>query len=103
MQAEATESSPMKVVVKDLDDLRAVFRETIQRHADRVDEEVLAIQRTVKTLAESSQVTSAQMRDLRDMMTLLRNTDFKPEKGRRKDLKKIDDLVGDLRMLTEQW
>lgn len=93
----------MKVVVKDLDDLRAVFRETIQRHADRVDEEVLAIQRTVKTLAESSQVTSAQMRDLRDMMTLLRNTDFKPEKGRRKDLKKIDDLVGDLRMLTEQW
>ena len=103
MQAEVTESSPAKVVVKDLEDLRAVFRETIQRHADRVDEEVLAVQRAVKALAENSQVTSAQMRDLRDMMTLLRNTDFKPEKGRRKDLKKIDDLVGDLRMLTEQW
>jgi TolA-binding protein len=103
MQAEATESSPAKMVVKDLEDLRAVFRETIQRHADRVDEEVLAIQRTVKSLAESSQVTSAQMRDLRDMITLLRNTDFKPQKGHRKDLKKIDNLVDDLRMLTEQW
>ena len=91
------------MVVKDLEDLRVVFRETIQRHADLVDEEVLAIQRTVKALVESSQVTSAQMRDLRDMITLLRNTDFKPEKGYRKDLKKIDNLVGDLRMLTEQW
>ena len=103
MQVEATEGTPIKAVVEDLEQLREVFRETIQRHAERVDEEVLAILRAVKDMAESGKVTSAQMRDVRDMMTLLRNTDFKPEKGRRKDLKKIDNLVGDLQMLIEHW
>jgi hypothetical protein len=33
------------------------------------------------------------------MITLVRKIDGKPEKGRRRDLKKIDTTVGDLREL----
>ena len=41
--------------------------------------------------------------DLRDMLTLLRTLDVKPEVGRRKELKKIESLVEDLRLLSERW
>jgi len=54
-------------------------------------------------LTGAKKVPPAKMRDLRDMLTLLRKFSIKPEKGRRKDLKKIDALVGDLTMLIEQW
>ena len=37
------------------------------------------------------------------MLTLLRTLEVKPEAGRRKDLKKIESLVEDLRLLSERW
>jgi t-SNARE complex subunit (syntaxin) len=37
------------------------------------------------------------------MLTLLRNRQLKPDKGRRKDLKKIESVVNDLTMLIENW
>ena len=44
-----------------------------------------------------------KIRDLRDMLTLLRHRQLKPDKGRRKDLKKIESVVDDLAMLIENW
>ena len=41
--------------------------------------------------------------DLRDMTTLLRTLDVKPVAGRRKDMKKIESLVDELRLLVERW
>ena len=37
------------------------------------------------------------------MLTLLRNSGVKPEKGRRKDLKKLDSISDDLTMMVENW
>lgn len=37
------------------------------------------------------------------MLALCRSLDLRPEKGRRKDLKKIEALIEELRLLTEQW
>jgi t-SNARE complex subunit (syntaxin) len=34
---------------------------------------------------------------------LLRHRQLKPDKGRRKDLKKIESVVSDLTMLIENW
>ena len=45
----------------------------------------------------------AQIRDLRDMLTLCRTLDLKPEKGRRKDLKKIDSLLEELHLMIKSW
>ena len=45
----------------------------------------------------------SEIADLRDMLTLLRTLEIKPEAGRRKDLKKIESLVEDLRVLSERW
>ena len=37
------------------------------------------------------------------MLTLLRHRQIKADKGRRKDLKKIESVVNDLAMLIENW
>ena len=45
----------------------------------------------------------AQVHDLRDMLTLLRTMQIKPQEGRRKDLKKIETVINDLALLTAHW
>ena len=47
--------------------------------------------------------SNSEIPDLRDMLILLRTLEVKPEAGRRKDLKKIESLVEDLRLLSERW
>ena len=53
--------------------------------------------------ARSADLPNSEIHDLRDMLTLLRTLEVKPEAGRRKDLKKIETLVEDLRLLSERW
>ena len=53
--------------------------------------------------ARSADSPNSEIHDLRDMLTLLRTLEVKPEAGRRKDLKKIETLVEDLRLLSERW
>jgi hypothetical protein len=45
-------------------------------------------------------------RELKDMHVLLKKVahlQINPEKGRRKDLKKIDSLIGELQSIVERW
>ena len=51
--------------------------------------------------ARNADLPNSEIHDLRDMLTLLRTLEVKPEAGRRKDLKKIETLVEDLRLLSE--
>ena len=57
------------------------------------------------TLAKtkSPHLSQNTIRDLRDMITLCRTLDIKPEKGRRKDLKKIDSIIDELNLMVENW
>jgi hypothetical protein len=50
-----------------------------------------------------SEMDKSEIHDLRDMLTILRTLQVKPEAGRRKDLKKIETLIDDLRLLSERW
>ena len=65
----------------------------------------LAIQiaEQVEALGSGEDVPSGKNRDIRDMLTLLRNAGIKPEKGRRKDLKKLDSISEDLTMMVQDW
>jgi hypothetical protein len=103
MHADDQHSSPANSAVLELDRLRALFREAIDQYAMRVDLEISKVQEKVATQASKPKIPDAKMRDLRDMLTILRNTQIKSEKGRRKDIKKIDAMVGDLHLLTEKW
>lgn len=103
MEVDGTESTPVTTVVTELERLRSVFREAIDHYAQRIDSEILEIQELISAESNKTRLPAAKMRDIRDMLTVLRQVQIKSEKGRRKDIKKIDSLVGDLQMLVENW
>lgn len=97
------EASPTKAVVEELESLAGNFRLAIEAYTHRLESEIAQVRTTVEKDLSRKKLPPVRLRDLRDMLTLLRTLTINPEKGRRKDLKKIDSLVGDLTLLVEKW
>ncbi len=57
----------------------------------------------VESGSQGKSLSSAKAKDLRDMLTLLRQRQIRADKGRRKDLKKLETVISDLGMLIENW
>lgn len=93
----------MKSVADELDFLRKTFRQSLKAYGNRIEGEIVTIREAVLALAESKRVPQARIKDLRDMLSLLRRLQTRPEKGRRKDLRKIDALIGELHLFTDNW
>lgn len=103
MDADGPDASPTRAVLAALSELRDEFRSALLAYSVRIEQEIAAVETATEALSKRRKIPTTRMRDLRDMLTLLRKFSIKPERGRRKDLKKIADLVGDLTMLTENW
>jgi uncharacterized coiled-coil DUF342 family protein len=103
MKVDGTEASPVKAVVEELDKLREQVREIVTQYAARVEAEIDALEQTVRSHQAETELSASKLRDLRDMLTVLRNGPVKSGKGRRKDLKKLDSVLSDLNMLVERW
>jgi hypothetical protein len=103
MDSTALEASPAKSVIEGLAALHDEFRAALQLYASRIDEDISRVQQALLMEASKKKFAPAKLRDMRDMLTLLRKSPVKAGKGRRKDLKKIDALVADLTMLIEHW
>jgi len=103
MDSLGNDAAPFKSITDELEGLRTTLRGAVESYLARLDAEIVQVSEAVEKEASKKKVSSARQRDLRDMLMLLRNASVKTEKGRRKDLKKIDGLVGDLSMLTENW
>jgi hypothetical protein len=101
--AKSLEVSPMKSLAEELDFVRKSFRESIDAYSKRIETQLTQIRDTVLQQTKHSTLPPAQIRDLRDMITLCRTLDLRPEKGRRKDLKKIDTLVEELQLMVQNW
>jgi hypothetical protein len=101
--AKSLEVSPMKSLAEELDFVRKSFRESIEVYATRVEKQLAQIRHAVLEQTKNPAVPAAKIRDLRDMITLCRTLDLKPEKGRRKDLKKIDTLLEELHLMVQNW
>ncbi len=97
------EISPGKSLVDELEFLRTTFNETAARYSERIEGEIAEIQEAVLQAASQKKISSERIRDFRDMLTMIRGMIVKPEKGRRKDLKKIDLAVGELRLFIDKW
>jgi len=103
MHADGKDTSPMKSTIEELDQLRTVVRETLDAYGGRLEAEIALVRAAVSELRKLKEPSSDRIRDLRDMLTLLRHVPVRTDKGRRKDLKKLDSLVGDLQMMIENW
>jgi hypothetical protein len=89
-------------LLADLADLRRAVRRIGRAYLRRLEGEIDEISAWTNERAKETDLPKARIRDLGDMITLVRKIDSKPEKGRRRDLKKIDNTVSDLRELMQQ-
>lgn len=103
MKTGLTEASPAKALLEELEIFRGICHGTLDSIGTRLDEQIDAIKLRVEALGPGEDVPSGKNRDIRDMLTLLRNAGVKPDKGRRKDLKKLDSVSEDLTMMVENW
>jgi hypothetical protein len=103
MISSENDAAPFQALSDELEGLRSTLKGTLESYLERLDAEIVQVREAVEKEAGKKKISSAKQRDLRDMLSLLRSASVKSDKGRRKDLKKIDGLVGDLTMLTENW
>ena len=101
--AKSLDVSPAKSFAEEVEILRKSFRACLDVYATRVEAELSHIKEVTLAKTQSAQLSQNTIRDLRDMITLCRTLDIKPEKGRRKDLKKIDSLIDELNLMVENW
>lgn len=95
--------SPAKSLVDELDLLEMLLTRIGQAYISRLTSEVKIIRNKVYDMALQPEIPKAKLHDIREMLTLIRKLQTKPDKGRRKDIKKIDDLIGDLENFSDEW
>ena len=103
MKADTTEASPTKAIAEELEILRTLLRGTVAHYLSRLEGEIDALENVVNYVQEKNKIDSGKLRDMRDMLTVLRQAESKATKGRRKDIKKIENTLEDLRIITEHW
>jgi hypothetical protein len=94
---------PAKLLLQEIETARGLLRAVVSAYSSRLEGELDSVRSKVEASGTSTKPSSGTLHDMRDMLTLLRHIDVKPEKGRRKDLKKLDSVISDLTLLVENW
>ena len=83
--------------------MRKAFHDAVAHYVARVDGELNAVREAMTAIAAQKKVPSGRMKDLRDILMILREVEVKPEKGRRRDLKKVESALEDARKIVDAW
>ncbi|MEM1058235.1 MAG: hypothetical protein AAGK14_03225 [Verrucomicrobiota bacterium] len=89
--------------MRKLRDLETQLNEVNAAYLDRLHREVEGLLITVKTRGGRERISRDETRDLDTIMGWLDELDVKPEKGRRKDLRKIDRIIGKIQSVLDGW
>jgi hypothetical protein len=101
--AKSLEVSPMKSLAEEIDFLRKAFRESLNAYAAKVEGQLTQIRELLIAETKNPKTSSSHLSDLRDMISLCRTLELKPDKGRRKDLKKIETAVEEIHAMLQNW
>jgi hypothetical protein len=100
---KSLEISPIKSVAEELDLLRKSFRESVNAYAKRIETQLAQAREHILAQTKDPKTQPSRIRDLRDIITLCRTLDLKPDKGRRKDLKKIESALEEIEAMIQSW
>jgi hypothetical protein len=92
----ARESSPVTMLESELHALHRDLRTTVKAYVARLENDLLVCLAALRGCGPIEQVSRGMLHEIRDLTIVVRNRKLKPEKGRRKDLRKIDSLIVDL-------
>jgi hypothetical protein len=101
--SRAKDTLPIKPVLEELAFLRRTFREVVGHYTATIESEIAQLTALVTNEGEHKKAPRERVHELRDMLMLLRGLDVKSDKGRRRDLKRIETLLADLRVIAERW
>ena len=95
---------PLPTVAEELAFLRKTFRDLVTAYGAAVEGEITHLHTLVCAEADSKKkLPASRTTELRDMLMLLRSLEVKPAKGRRRDLKKVENTVAELRAIADLW
>jgi hypothetical protein len=90
------ESSPVTMLESELHAVHRDLRTTARAYIARLENDLLVCLAVLRACGPIDQVSRGMLHQIRDLTIIVRNRKLKPEKGRRKDLRKIDSLIVDL-------
>src|SRR5713101_6442312 len=90
------ESSPLTMLESELRALHRDLRIIAKAYITRLENDLLVCLAALRSYGPIEQVPREMLHQIRDLTIIVRNRKLKPEKGRRKDLRKIDSLIVDV-------
>jgi hypothetical protein len=90
------DSTPVTMLESELRALHRDLRTTAKAYVARLENDLLVCLAALRSYGPIEQISRDMSHQIRDLTIILRNRKLKPEKGRRKDLRKIDSLIVDL-------
>jgi hypothetical protein len=82
-------------LLAELKRLRSELRETLRAYSAGLEISLAETINEITAIKQGKKIAPEQFRQIRDLVQTLRERRLKPEKGRRKDLRKIDELISD--------
>ena len=92
----AQESSPLTMLESELRSLQRDLRTIAKAYIARLENDLFVCLAALRSYGPIEKVPREMLHQIRDLTIIVRNRKLKPEKGRRKDLRKIDSLIVDL-------
>jgi len=84
------------MLTDELDAVRRDLRRTIRAYAARLELDLAESIAAVTRYKRPEDLSRERLHDIRDLTIMMRKRKLKPEKGRRKDVRKLDSLIRDL-------
>jgi hypothetical protein len=84
----------------ELQRLRTDLRATVRAYAARLETNFAESRAALTSFKPAEELSRERLKQVRDLMIHVRKRTLKPEKGRRRDLRKIDSLIEDLQLLV---
>ena len=83
--------------------VNGLLDEVTRNYVARLHREIAELIRFIEKKQAEPDFSRRKLKDFREMLKLIAHLQINPERGRRKDLKKIDALIGDLQSVVDKW
>ena len=83
--------------------ISGLLDEVARNYLARLHREITELIRVLEKKQAEPSFSRRELKDLHEMLKRIALLQINPEKGRRKDLKKIDALIGELQSTVERW
>jgi len=83
--------------------VKGLLDEVARNYVARLHREIAELLRVIEKKQAEPDFSRRKLKDFREILKLIADLQINPERGRRKDLKRIDALIGELQSVVDKW